>query len=130
MSKDTTRGVHWLWRTYALVARLEAIRMLLAFSCFKDFKLYQMDVKSDFLNDFIEDEVYVKQSLGFENRAYSDYVFKLSKAFYGLKQAPRVWYDILKSFFLIDGNCLYGIALTYIFKYLNVNLKNEEALAL
>ena len=66
--------------------------MLLAFVCFKDFKLFQMDVKSAFLNGFINEEVYVKQPLDFENLHFSNHVFKLSKALYGLKQALRAWY--------------------------------------
>ena len=56
---------------FASVARLQAIRMLLAFACFREFKLYQMDVKSAFLNGFINEEVYVKQPLGFENHVFS-----------------------------------------------------------
>jgi hypothetical protein len=75
--------------TFALVARLEAIRILLAFAAFKGFKLYQMDVKSVFLNGVIQDEDYVKQPAGFESPKYPDRVYKLSKALYGLKQAPR-----------------------------------------
>jgi hypothetical protein len=75
--------------TYALVARLEAIRMQLAFACFKDFKLFQMNVKSSFLNSFIAKEVHVEQPPGFENHEFSNHVFKLSKALYGLKQEPR-----------------------------------------
>ena len=75
--------------TFAPVARLEAIRMLLAFTSFMDFKLYQIDVKSAFLNGFIEEEVYVEQPPGFEKFDFSNHMFKLSKALYGLKQAPR-----------------------------------------
>ena len=75
--------------TYAPVARLEAIRMLLAFGCYKNIKLYQMDVTSAFLNGYINEEVYVEQPPDFENHKYEDHVFKLSKALYGLKQAPR-----------------------------------------
>ena len=75
--------------TFAIVARLEAIRLLLAFACYMDFKLYQMDVKSVFLNDTIKEEVYVKQPPGFEDYEYPNYVFKLNKALYGLKQASR-----------------------------------------
>ena len=86
--------------TYAPVARLEAIRMLLAFACFKNFKLFQMDVKSAFLNDFINEEVYVEQPPGFENPNFPNHVFKLSKALYGLKQAPRVWYERLSKFLI------------------------------
>ena len=72
--------------TYAPVARLEAIRMLLAYACYKGFKLYQMDVKSIFLNGFIMEEVYVEQPLGFENHFYPNHVFKLKKVLYELKQ--------------------------------------------
>ena len=59
-----------------------------------------MDVKSAFLNGFINEEVYVKQPPGFENEQYPDHVFKLKRALYGLKQAPRAWYDRLKTFLL------------------------------
>ncbi|WVZ84665.1 hypothetical protein U9M48_031670 [Paspalum notatum var. saurae] len=84
--------------TFALVARLEAIRILLAFAVSKGFKLQQMDVKSAFLNGFIEEEVYVRQPPGFESARFPDRVYKLRKALYGLKQAPRAWYARLKSF--------------------------------
>ena len=59
-----------------------------------------MDVKSAFLNGFIEEEVYVKQPLGFEDHAFPDHVFKLTKALYGLKQVPRDWYERLSSFLI------------------------------
>jgi hypothetical protein len=78
-----------LWETFASVARLEVIRILLAFAVSKGFKLYQMDVKSAFLNCVIQEEVYVRQPLGFESLKYSDRVYKLSKALYRLKQALR-----------------------------------------
>jgi hypothetical protein len=77
--------------TYALVARLDSIRILLAYAFYHDFKLYQMDVKSVFLNGPIKEEVYVEQPPGFEDSEYPNHVYKLSKALYGLKQAPRVW---------------------------------------
>ncbi|WVZ51889.1 hypothetical protein U9M48_002989 [Paspalum notatum var. saurae] len=86
--------------TFAPVARLEAIRILLAFAASKSFKLQQMDVKSAFLNGFIEEEVYVRQPPGFESARFPDWVYKLRKALYGLKQAPRAWYARLKSFLL------------------------------
>ncbi|KAK6139469.1 hypothetical protein DH2020_026783 [Rehmannia glutinosa] len=89
--------------TFAPVALLEVIRILLAYSCFKNFKLYQMDVKSAFLNGFIQEEVYVKQPPGFENFSRPNDVYKLKKALYGLKQAPRAWYDRLSSFLLQNG---------------------------
>lgn len=75
--------------TYALVARLEAISLLFAFSYSKNFKLFQMDVKSVFLNYYINGEVYVAQPPGFKNHEYPNHVFKLKCALYGLKQAPR-----------------------------------------
>ncbi|KAL8088588.1 hypothetical protein AgCh_038388 [Apium graveolens] len=76
-------------QTYAPLARLESIRMLLAYACYKKIKLHQMDVKSAFLNGFLEEVVYVKQPPGFEHEQHPDYVYKLKKALYGLKQAPR-----------------------------------------
>ncbi|WVZ76650.1 hypothetical protein U9M48_024606 [Paspalum notatum var. saurae] len=89
--------------TFAPVARLEAIRILLAFAASKGFKLQQMDVKSAFLNGFIKEEVYVRQPPGFESAKFPDRVYKLRKALYGLKQAPRAWYASLKSFLLKSG---------------------------
>jgi hypothetical protein len=89
--------------TFAHVARLEAIRILLAFATFKGFKLYQIDVKIAFLNGVIQEEVYVRQPLGFESPKYPDRVYKLSKALYGLKQALRAWYARLKTFLLKHG---------------------------
>ncbi|WVZ71024.1 LOW QUALITY PROTEIN: hypothetical protein U9M48_019651 [Paspalum notatum var. saurae] len=85
---------------FAPVARLEAIRILLAFAASKGFKLQQMDVKSAFLNRIIEEEVYVRQPPSFESTKFPDRVYKLRKALYGLKQAPRAWYARLKSFLL------------------------------
>ncbi|GJU54359.1 retrovirus-related pol polyprotein from transposon TNT 1-94 [Tanacetum coccineum] len=82
--------------TYAPVARLESIRILLAYACALDFKLFQMDVKSAFLNDFINEKVYVAQPPGFIDFEKPDHVYILKKALYGLKQAPKAWYDRLK----------------------------------
>ncbi|GJS77266.1 retrovirus-related pol polyprotein from transposon TNT 1-94 [Tanacetum coccineum] len=86
--------------TYAPVARLESIRILLAYACALDHKLFQMDVKSAFLNDFINEEVYVAQPLGFIDFTKPNYVFRLKKALYGLKEAPKAWYDRLKAFLI------------------------------
>ena len=72
-------------KTFAPVARLEAIRMLLAFACFKDFKLYQLDFKSVFINGYITEEVYVEQPPNFEDQKFLNHIFKLTKALYGLK---------------------------------------------
>jgi hypothetical protein len=87
-------------KTFAHVARLEAIRILLAFAASKGFKLYQIDVKSAFLNGVIQEEVYVRQPPSFENLKYLDKEYKLSKVVYGLKQASRVCYARLKTFLL------------------------------
>jgi hypothetical protein len=89
--------------TFAPIARLEAIRILLAFSVAKGFKLHQMDVKSVFLNGVLEEEVYVRQPPGFESEKYSHRVYKLRKALYGLKQAPRAWYGRLRGFLFERG---------------------------
>ncbi|GJX33016.1 copia protein [Tanacetum coccineum] len=83
--------------TYAPIARLESIRTLLAYACALDFKLFQMDVKSAFLNGFINEEVYVAQPPGFIDFEKPDHVYKLKKALYGLKQAPKAWPDIMFS---------------------------------
>ena len=77
--------------TFAPVARLEVVRLLLAFACMNGFKLFQMYVKSVFLNGNINKEVYVEQPPGFEDRQHPNHVYKLKKALYGFKQAPRQW---------------------------------------
>ena len=82
------------------MTRLEAIRILLAFAVSQSVKLFQMDVKSAFLNGFIKEEVYVEQPPRFEDYKHPDHVFKLTKALYGLKQTPRAWYERLNSFLL------------------------------
>ena len=75
--------------SYAPVARLEVVRLLLAYAVSQKIKLYQMDVKSTFLNEYVNEEVYIDQPLVFENTSHPDYVFKLKKALYGLKQVLR-----------------------------------------
>ena len=87
-------------RSVFLVARLEAIWMLLDYAAHHNFKLYQMDMKSAFLNGTIQELVYVEEPPGFEDPKYPNHVYKLNKALYGLKQAPRAWYDCLKDFLL------------------------------
>jgi hypothetical protein len=89
--------------TYAPVARLESIRILLGYATHHDFKLHQMNVKSAFLNGPLQEEVYVDQPLGFEDPNFPNHVYKLHKALYGLKQAPRVWYECLQDFLLKNG---------------------------
>ncbi|GKC04033.1 retrovirus-related pol polyprotein from transposon TNT 1-94, partial [Tanacetum coccineum] len=86
--------------TFAPMARMEAIRIFLAFVTYMNFKVYQMDVKSAFLNGKLKEEVYVKQPPGFESSEFPDYVCKLDKALYGLKQAPRAWYETLSTFLI------------------------------
>ncbi|GKB04482.1 retrovirus-related pol polyprotein from transposon TNT 1-94 [Tanacetum coccineum] len=83
---------------FAPVARIEAIRLFLAFASYIGFLVYQMDVKSAFLYGTIEEEVYVHQPLGFVDPAYPNKVYKVVKALYGLHQAPRAWYETLSSF--------------------------------
>jgi hypothetical protein len=90
-------------KTFAPVAILEAIRMFLAFSSYRKFKVYQMDVKSTFLNGNLEEEVYIEKPDGFQLTNKRDYVCKLNKALYGLKQAPRAWYARLDSYLQKQG---------------------------
>jgi hypothetical protein len=77
--------------------------MFLAYSCHKNFKVYQMDVKSTFLNGDLEEEVYMEQLEGFSLKNNPNYVCKLKKALYGLKQAPRAWYYRLDKFLQEKG---------------------------
>ncbi|KAJ9567677.1 hypothetical protein OSB04_003643 [Centaurea solstitialis] len=89
--------------TFAPVARIEAIRMFLAYAAHKDFTVYQMDVKTTFLNGVLQEEVYVSQPEGFVDKDHPDHVYILDKALYGLKQAPRAWYDSLSQFLVESG---------------------------
>ncbi|GJW55859.1 retrovirus-related pol polyprotein from transposon TNT 1-94 [Tanacetum coccineum] len=84
---------------FAPIARIEAIRLFLAYASFKDFVVYQMDVKSAFLYGKIEEEVYVCQPPGFEDPDFPDRVYKVEKALYGLHQALRAWYETLSTYF-------------------------------
>nr|GEV77840.1 putative ribonuclease H-like domain-containing protein [Tanacetum cinerariifolium] len=86
-----------------LVARIEAIRLFLAYASFKDFVVYQMNVKNAFLYGRIKKEVYVCQPLGFEDPKFPDRVYKVEKALYGLHQAPRAWYETLSTYLLDNG---------------------------
>jgi hypothetical protein len=90
-------------KTYAPIARLESFCILLAYATYHGFKLYQMDVKSAFLNGPIKKEVFVEQPPGFEDSEYPSHVYKLSKVLYGLKQAPRAWYECLRDFIITNG---------------------------
>ncbi|GKB80201.1 retrovirus-related pol polyprotein from transposon TNT 1-94, partial [Tanacetum coccineum] len=84
--------------SFALVARLKAGRMFIAFAAHKNITIFQMDVKTAFLNGPLKEEVYVSQPDGFVNPDFPDHVYRLKKALYGLKQAPRAWYDKVSSF--------------------------------
>ncbi|PWA84621.1 ribonuclease H-like domain, Reverse transcriptase, RNA-dependent DNA polymerase [Artemisia annua] len=88
---------------FAPVARIEAIRLFLAFASYMKFPVYQMDVKSAFLYGKITEEVYVKQPPGFEDPEHPNKVYKVVKALYGLHQAPRAWYERLSTFLLQHG---------------------------
>nr|GEU76311.1 hypothetical protein [Tanacetum cinerariifolium] len=88
---------------FAPVARIEAIRLFLAYASFMGFMVHQMDVKSAFLYGTIEEEVYVCQPLGFEDPDYPNKVYKLVKALYGLHHAPRAWYETLANYLLDNG---------------------------
>ncbi|KAI3813794.1 hypothetical protein L1987_18529 [Smallanthus sonchifolius] len=88
---------------FAPVARLEAIRMFLAYAAYMDFTVHQMDVKSAFLYGKVQEEVYVKQPPGFIDPKFPDRVYKLDKALYGLHQAPRAWYETLSKHLLENG---------------------------
>nr|GFC14547.1 retrovirus-related Pol polyprotein from transposon TNT 1-94 [Tanacetum cinerariifolium] len=86
--------------SFAPVARLEAIRIFLAYAAHKNMVVYHIDVKTAFLNGNLREEVYVSQPDGFVDPDNPNHVYKLKKALYGLKQAPRAWYDMLSSFLL------------------------------
>ncbi|GJR22028.1 retrovirus-related pol polyprotein from transposon TNT 1-94 [Tanacetum coccineum] len=86
--------------SFALVARMEAIRIFLAYVAHKSFTVFQMDVKTAFLHSTLKENVYVYQHEGFIDDDHPSHVYKLEKALYGLKQAPRTWYDELSKFLL------------------------------
>jgi hypothetical protein len=94
---------------FALIAMPESICILPAYVTHHDFKLYQMDVKSVFLNGPIKEKVYVEQPPDFEDEEYPNHVYKLYKALYELKQSPRTWYECLRDF-LIKNNFRIGKA--------------------
>ncbi|GJY45471.1 retrovirus-related pol polyprotein from transposon TNT 1-94 [Tanacetum coccineum] len=89
--------------SFAPVARNEAIIIFLAFAAHKNMIVYQMDVKTAFLNGILREEVYVGQLDGFVDQDNPNHVYKLKKALYGLKQAPRAWYDLLSNFLLTQN---------------------------
>lgn len=88
------------YETFSLFARLKAIKLLLSYVINHGITLYQMDIKSPFVNGVISKEVYVKQPPRFEDSIHLEHVFKLNKSLYGIKHAPRVWYERLSNFLL------------------------------
>jgi hypothetical protein len=92
-----------LKKPFALIARLELIHILLAYATHHDFKLYQMDMKSAFLNGPIKKQVYVERLLSFEDQEYPNHVYKLHMVLYGTKIAPREWYECLRDFLIHNG---------------------------
>ena len=98
---------------FAPVARLETIRLMISLAAQNKWKIYQLDVKSAFLNGFLEEEIYVEQPLGYVKKRHEDKVYKLRKALYGLKQAPRAWNARIDKYFRENGfqKCPYEHAL-------------------
>ncbi|GKE14482.1 retrovirus-related pol polyprotein from transposon TNT 1-94 [Tanacetum coccineum] len=94
--------------SFAPVARIEAVRIFVAYAAHKNFPIYQMDVKMTFLNGLLKEGVFVRQPDGFVDPDFPNHVYCLKKALYGLKQAPRAWYDKLSSF-LIEHHFTKGI---------------------
>ncbi|GJT77541.1 putative ribonuclease H-like domain-containing protein [Tanacetum coccineum] len=90
-------------KVFAPVARIEAIRLFLAYALFMGFIVYQIDVKSAFLYGTIEEEVYVCQPPGFENPHFPNKMYRVEKALYGLHQAPRAWYETLSTYLIENG---------------------------
>jgi hypothetical protein len=108
--------------TFAPVDRLESIRILLAYVTHHGFKLFQMDVKSTFLNRPIKEEVYVEQPPNFEYVKCPNHVFKLNKALYGLKQAPRAWSECLRDFLITNSFKVGKVDPTFFTKTMNNDL--------
>nr|GFC49919.1 retrovirus-related Pol polyprotein from transposon TNT 1-94 [Tanacetum cinerariifolium] len=93
--------------SFAPVARMEAIRIFLAYAAHKSFTMFQMDVNTAFLHGSLKEDLYVCQPEGFIDADHPSHVYKLKKALYGLKQAPRAWYDEL-SMFLLHNHFIKG----------------------
>ncbi|GKB56661.1 retrovirus-related pol polyprotein from transposon TNT 1-94 [Tanacetum coccineum] len=89
--------------SFTPVARLVAIRMFIAYAAHKNITIFQMDVKTTFLNGPLKEEVYVNQPEGFIDPEFPDHVYRLKNSLYGIKQAPRAWYDKLSSFLIEHG---------------------------
>ncbi|GJW89012.1 retrovirus-related pol polyprotein from transposon TNT 1-94 [Tanacetum coccineum] len=98
-------------KSFAPVARIEAIRIFIANAASKNMSIYQMDVKTTFLNGELKEEVYVSQPEGFVDPDHPTHIYRLKKALYGLKQAPRAWYDTLSKF-LMDNRFSKGLQIS------------------
>nr|GEW65145.1 hypothetical protein [Tanacetum cinerariifolium] len=103
-------NMKWLWKNK--LARLEDVRLFIAYAAHKSFTVYQMDVKTAFLYGPLKEEVYVNQPNGFVDPYHPNKVYRLKKALYGLKQAPRAWYDELSNFLISKGFSKGSINLT------------------
>ncbi|KAA0033403.1 retrovirus-related Pol polyprotein from transposon TNT 1-94 [Cucumis melo var. makuwa] len=90
-------------KVFAPVARMDTIRMIVALAAQKDWKIFQLDVKSAFLHGELNEDVYVEQPKGYQKKEKEHLVFKLHKALYGLKQAPRAWFSRIEAHFLNEG---------------------------
>ena len=101
--------------SFAPMARLESIHILMSIACTMNFKLYQMDVKCAFLNGCLNEKVFVEQPKGFEDHHFPGQVMRLKKALYGLKQAPRAWYDRLTKLYLSRMMKIIFLSLKYMF---------------
>ena len=91
------------FESFSLVARLETVRVLLALAAQQQWQIYQLDVKTAFLNGELQEDVFVDQPEGFVIAGNEDKVYKLRKALYGLKQAPRAWYSKIDHYFTQHG---------------------------
>ena len=109
--------------TFSPVARLDTIRLLFALAAQNQWKIHQLDVKSAFLNGYLQEEIYIEQPEGFEVKGSEDKVFRLKKALYGLKQAPRAWYSRINEY-LTD----LGFYRSPIEQTLYVNIENDGIL--
>ncbi|CAA0832986.1 cysteine-rich RLK (RECEPTOR-like protein kinase) 8, partial [Striga hermonthica] len=107
-----TQGINFD-ETFAPVFRLESVRIFLSIACLMKFIVYQMDVKSAFLNGILHEEAYVKQPEGFKDPNNPNHVYRLKKTLYGLKQAPRAWYERLTMYLLEKGFKRGGIDQTF-----------------
>jgi hypothetical protein len=109
--------------TFALVTHLELVCILLRFTYHQNFKLYQMHMKSAFLNEILQEEIYVEQYKGFTNYLFPDHVYKLKKTLNGLKQTSLTWFEWLTKYML--DNCFQR---GYIIRTLFIRKTNKEIL--